>query len=119
MVTSPSKDPFEQLVDNCRIALDYVAERRDRAGIEFGSREEQAARIEAAMAVLTGEEPPKRVKGQPKPDGRSAANARRVWTPEQRQAASDRMRARHLGRNGDAPAPLAPASGAASDAEEA
>lgn len=56
-MASATKDPFDQLIDACHAALDFVAARADRAGQEVSRRTDQSRRIEGALAVLTGDGP--------------------------------------------------------------
>lgn len=47
-------DPFDQLVDACKVALGYIAERADKATAEAAARNEQRTRVVKAMEALTG-----------------------------------------------------------------
>lgn len=87
-MTTQNKDPFEQLVDAMQEALDWISDRADKASDEAARRVEQRDRVVKAMGVLNGEALPAKA-------GKRGGNTGHVWTDEQRQAASERMRKRN------------------------
>lgn len=77
MVAQPErKDPFEQLLEACQVALDFVKDRHERAIAESGKRGEQRSRIEGAMAILSGAAAPPKAKKATTPSTGTRGGAR-------------------------------------------
>jgi hypothetical protein len=110
-VTQDRADPFDQLLAAVQTTLQFVSDREGLASDELTKRAGQRVRLEAALAILTSESPPR------KSGGGAKVPHKVVWTPEMRQAASERMRSRHAEGTGafarknghDGAAPLVPA----------
>ncbi len=98
-VTSPpppvSDDPFASLASTLTTTLAAIEEALDKDLARIARRRDQIKKLRAVLRALGAE------------DGSSARpKTQRTWTPEQREAAAERMRQRNKGKstNGQAAA---------------
>ena len=84
--TRDSSDPFQQLVTAAKNVRSGLERDRDSAASRAATRQSQLRLLDRALGILT------QAPVAPK------AGKNRQWTPEQREAASKRMRDRNLAK---------------------